>query len=153
VCVWNKLWTVTTLQLGNVDVNSSRSFISDNETSKTRTHFLHRFLCAFAKLRKSRTVLASSCLSDRMEELGAHWMDFRDIWCLSIFRKPVGKIQGSLNPDKNNGYFTRRPMYIYDNTSLNFSYDKKCLRHKCRENKSIHCMFSNFFPKNVPFMR
>jgi len=33
VCVKQTIWTITTRQLGNVDVNLSRSFISDNETS------------------------------------------------------------------------------------------------------------------------
>jgi hypothetical protein len=40
---------------------------------------------------------------------------------LSIFRKSVEKIQVSLKSDKNNGYFTWRPMYIYDYISLNSS--------------------------------
>jgi len=33
----------------------------------------------------------------------------------------VEKIQVSLKSDRNNGYFTSRPMYIYDNISLNSS--------------------------------
>jgi hypothetical protein len=41
-----------------------------------------------------------------------------DIWG---FFKSVEKIQVSLKSDKNNGYFTLRPMYIYDNVSLNSS--------------------------------
>jgi len=32
---------------------------------------------------------------------------------LSIFRKYVEKIQVSLKSDKNNGYFTWRPIYIF----------------------------------------
>jgi len=32
--------------------------------------------------------------------------------------KTVQKIQVSLKSDKNNGYFTRRPIYIYDHISL-----------------------------------
>ena len=36
-------------------------------------------------------------------------------WYLSTFRKIyVEKITLSLNSDKNNGYFTRRPRYVYD---------------------------------------
>jgi len=38
-----------------------------------------------------------------------------------IFRKSVEKIQVSLKYDKNNGYFTCRPMYIYGNISLSSS--------------------------------
>jgi hypothetical protein len=40
---------------------------------------------------------------------------------LCIFRTFVEKIEVSLRFDKNNGYFTRRPMYIYDNISLGSS--------------------------------
>jgi hypothetical protein len=39
---------------------------------------------------------------------------------LSIFFKSVEKIQVSLKSDKNNGYFTWKPMYIYD-ISLKYS--------------------------------
>jgi len=42
----------------------------------------------------------------------------------------VEKIQVSLKSDKNNGYFTLRPMYIYDNISLNSSQNKKCFQTK-----------------------
>jgi hypothetical protein len=56
-----------------------------------------------------------------MEHLGSHWTDFLEIWYLSIFRKSIEKIQMSLKPDKNNGYFTQKPMYIYDNISRNSS--------------------------------
>ena len=33
----------------------------------------------------------------------SHWTDFREILCLSIFRKSVEKIQVSLKSDDNNG--------------------------------------------------
>jgi hypothetical protein len=36
---------------------------------------------------------------------------------LFFFRKFFNKNQVSFNPDKNNGYITWRPMYIYDNIS------------------------------------
>jgi hypothetical protein len=39
----------------------------------------------------------------RMEQLCFHWMDFREIWYLSISPKSVEKIQVSLKPDKNDG--------------------------------------------------
>ena len=38
---------------------------------------------------------------------------FNEIWYSSIFSKSVKKIQVSLKFDKNNGYFTWWPMYIY----------------------------------------
>jgi hypothetical protein len=61
----------------------------------------------------------SVCLSVGVEQLGCHCTDFHKILYFSIFRNSVQKIQLSLKSDKNNGYFTWRPVYIYDNISLN----------------------------------
>jgi len=63
----------------------------------------------------------SVCTSVRMEQLGPHLIDFREILYLSVFRKPFGEIQFSLNSDKNNGYFTRRLLDIFDRISLSSS--------------------------------
>jgi hypothetical protein len=57
-------------------------------------------------------------LSIRMKQLGSHWTDFHEIWYLSIFQKCIEKIQVLLKSDKNNGYFTQRPIYKYDNILL-----------------------------------
>ena len=66
---------------------------------------------------------ASSYLSVRLyiriEKLGSHWTDFCGTWHLRIARKSVEKIQVSLKSDKNDVYFTRRPLHIYDSVSLN----------------------------------
>ena len=51
--------------------------------------------------------------SVRMEQLGSHLKDIREVWYLSIFRNSVEIIQVSLKSDKNKGYFTWRPIYIY----------------------------------------
>ena len=45
-----------------------------------------------------------------MEQIGYHYTDFHEIWYFIIFRTTVEKIQVSLKSDKNNGYFTRRPL-------------------------------------------
>jgi hypothetical protein len=85
------------------------------------------FLHAFAKLRKATINYAISVSlsvrpSFRVEQLSFHWRtDFLEIWYLSIFQKYVEKIQVCLKSGKNVGYFTWRPMYIYDNISLNSS--------------------------------
>jgi len=71
-------------------------------------------LGVFAELRKAIIKLHRVCLSVRMEQLGSHWMEFHHIWYMNIFRKSIEKIPVWLNSDKNNGYFTLRPMYIYD---------------------------------------
>jgi hypothetical protein len=59
------------------------------------------------------------CLTIRIEQLGSHQMDFHEICYLVIFGKSVEKIQHSFKSDKNNGYFTWGPSYVYDNISLN----------------------------------
>jgi hypothetical protein len=88
-------------------------------------------LGAFAKLRKATiSSIMSVCPSVRMEQLGSHWTDFYETLYLSIFLKSVEKIQVSLKFGKNNGYFTWRPVYIYDNISLNSSYNEKYFRQK-----------------------
>jgi hypothetical protein len=56
-----------------------------------------------------------------IEQFGPTEVDFREIWKSSIFRKSVDKIKVWLKFDKNNSYFTGRPMYIYDRISLKFS--------------------------------
>jgi hypothetical protein len=59
--------------------------------------------------------------SVRMEQLDSHWKDFHKIWSLNDFQNSVEKIQVSLKPDENNGYFIWRPTYIYDNILFNSS--------------------------------
>ena len=68
-----------------------------------------------------KSVCPSFCLSVRMEQFDSHWMDFFEISYLSIFQNYDEDIQVSLKPDRNNGYFTWRSIYIYDNISLRFS--------------------------------
>jgi hypothetical protein len=54
----------------------------------------------------------------RTEQLGFYYTDIDKISYLRLFRKSVKTIQVSLKSNKNNGYFTRRRFYIYNNTSL-----------------------------------
>jgi hypothetical protein len=101
-----------------------------------------------------KRLLAPSCLSARMEQIGSHWMDFHEILYFWIFRKSVEKIKVSLKSDKTNGYFIQIHMYIYDNISLNSSQNKKIFKQNLRENQNMHFMFKNvFFTKIVTFMR
>jgi len=67
---------------------------------------------------------------------------------LSTFRKFVEKVQDSLKSDNNNGYFTRRSMYIFDHISLNSTYNEKRFRQICKENQSTHLMFNDFSRKS-----
>ena len=71
----------------------------------------------------------------------------------SSFRKLVENIQVSSKSDKNNTYFTWITMCIYDNTSLNSSFNYKVYRQSCRENQNTYFIFSSFCPKMAEFMR
>jgi hypothetical protein len=85
-----------------------------------------RRLCKIAKChyclpRVCLSVCQSVLPSVRLEQLGSHWKDFRQILYLSIFRKSLEKIHVSLKSDKNNGYFKWKPIYTFDHTLLSFS--------------------------------
>ena len=88
-----------------------------------------------------------------VENFGFKWKCFYEIWYLCIFRKSVEKIQVSLKSDKNNGYFTWRPVHIFDHISLHSSWNVKHFRQNCREYQTTHIIFKTSFPKIVPFMR
>jgi hypothetical protein len=60
-------------------------------------------------------VTVSFVLSVCMAHQGSHWMDFHEIWYVSILYKSVEKIQVSLKSDTNSGYFTRTSINTYDN--------------------------------------
>jgi hypothetical protein len=86
-----------------------------------------------------------------MVQLGFHWTDFDETRCSNFYRKSVEKIQVSLKSDKNNGYFTWRRFDIFDDISLNSSYNEKCFRQKVVKRMKPHIfMFNNLFPKIAP---
>ena len=81
-----------------------------------------QFLGDFAKLPKgtiSFIICLSALLFVRIEQVGSHQKDFHETRNLITFRKYVEKIQVLLKSEKKNGYFTYRPMHIYDG---NFTY-------------------------------
>jgi hypothetical protein len=86
------------------------------------TSALAFILGAFAKLRKR--LLASSCLSVRMEQLLSPQSELS--WNLIFVY--FSKIQVSIKSDKNNGYLTWWQIYIY--ISLNSSWNEKRFRQK-----------------------
>jgi hypothetical protein len=70
------------------------------------------------------------------------------VWYFKIFRKYLDKFQVSLKPNNNNAHFTYRSKCIYDNNSLNSSYNGKCFRQVVyRKSKLILCAL-NFFRKS-----
>ena len=68
----------------------------------------------FAKSQKAIIFFVTSVwLSVRMEQLGSHWIDFHEIWYLSFFEYLSGNFTSFVKSDKNNGYFTGRPIYVF----------------------------------------
>jgi hypothetical protein len=69
-----------------------------------------------------RRVCSSVSPSARMEQPYSHRADFlNEILNLKVIPKYVEIIQVSLKSNKNNGYFTWRPIYICDHISLNYA--------------------------------
>ena len=143
-----------------------RYFLHKNKITITITHVLTEIcavlkvgfitstrgylLGAFADCEKR---LLASCLSVRMQQLCSHWTDFHGILYLGIFRKCVEKILSSSKSVMNNGYFTWRPMHIYDNIWIILRM-KNISDKRCRGNQNTQFIFNNFFPpKIVTFMR
>ena len=66
-----------------------------------------------------------------------------------MFKKSAEKIQVALKSAKNNGYFTRRPIYIYD-ISLHSSCNEKCFPDtSSKENQNTLFVFSKLFFGNL----
>jgi len=76
----------------------------------------------------------------RMEKLGSHWTDFYEIWYLGF----VEKIQVWLKSDKNNRYFTWRPINILI-MSGSVLLRMRSVSDETRDAQNPHFMFSNFF--------
>ena len=99
-----------------------------------------------AKLQKANI---NFVLSVHKQHLGYHWMDFHEILYLRIScPKSVEKIQVLLKSDKNNGYSTWRPIYIFDYRSLKSSQSEKGFRQNLLKKKNTHFILSSFFRKS-----
>ena len=81
-----------------------------------------------------------------MEKLSCHWKDFREIWCVRIFRKHMEKIEVWLKIEKNNWYFIWRPI-------AEFSLEWGMFQTEAVE-KIKHAFYVEqfFFSKILPFM-
>ena len=113
--------------------------------SRNDSCLIYQFLAALAKLRASSYSFRPSirpCGKTRLP-LDVFWLN---VMFQLFFRKFVEKVELSLKPDRNNGYFTWRSFHIYDNM-------RNALDKRCRENQNTHFVFNNSFPKVMPFMR
>jgi hypothetical protein len=90
----------------------------------------------------------SVCLSFRMQYLGSHLTDFREIWYYSTFRNSVQKIQDSLKPDKNNGYFKWSQIYVFDHISAHLFLEWEMFHTKFVEKIKTHIFEFNNLKKN-----
>ena len=120
------LATVTQLHLGADKHQPVPRYVwyMQYRTQWARWHTCNRLalfslLGAFVKLRKASIsfVMFIFC-PPAWKQFGSHWTDFHEVSYFIIWRKSVEGVQFSLNTDKNNGYFTRRSAYIYDNTVI-----------------------------------
>jgi len=84
---------------------------------KIAKRFISIFMSARPSVRPHWTTRLPLNNLAAIEQLGCHWTDFHEIWCLRIVWQSVAKIQVSLKSDENNGYFTRRPINIFDHIS------------------------------------
>jgi hypothetical protein len=75
--------------------------------------------------------------------------DFHEIWYTSIFKKSVDRVKVSLTSDKNNWYFTWRPIYIYHHISILL-----IMRNVLNiiEKTKTCFIFNKFFLKILPFI-
>ena len=90
----------------------------------------YAFFGKFTKLRKATISFVMSVRPSAWNNsapTGRIFMKF-DIWL--FFENSVGKVQVSINSDKNNRYLTWRPIYIFDHISLNSSWNEKRFTQK-----------------------
>ena len=121
----------------------------------SKARWICRFLGSFTKLRKATIsfFIMSVCPSVRIEQLGSHWTDFHEIWCSRIFQNHREKIRVSLQSDKNNGYFTRRTIYIFLSYLAQLFLEWEMFQTKVIQKIKTHFVFNNFSWNIVPFMR
>jgi hypothetical protein len=90
-------------------------------------------------------VCPSVRLSVQMKQLGSHWTDFNEISYLSIFRISFEVRHVTFNSNKNNAYFTWKPVYIFLIIARSFLFKMKNISDKiCWENQNALFWFDNF---------
>jgi hypothetical protein len=109
-------------------------------------------VCAFAKLRKAIVIFMSVRLSpwNNTTPIGRIVIKF---WYLSIFRKSVEKIKVPLELNKNNGYFTWRPIYVILVSRSVLRTMKSISDKSCIENQKTNLLFDFFYRKIMLFVR
>jgi hypothetical protein len=75
-----------------------------------------------------------------MQQTGSHYTEYMLFYIWGFFAS-VEKTEVWIKPDKNNGYFKRRLIYI-----MNYSHNHVSGRN-CRENQNTHFIFAIFSRK------
>jgi len=83
-----------------------------------------------------------------MQQFSSHSTNFDEFWYCSIFRKFIDKIQISLKWDKNDRYFTRRSIHIFDHILLVILRMRNVSDAGCRENQYTQFMINTFVFEN-----
>jgi hypothetical protein len=106
-----------------------------------------QFLGAIGKLRKATICFVMSvCLSVRpstRNNSAPTGRLFMKIHILVFVETLRWKIPALLISDKNSGYFTSRPICIYDHISLKYSYNENFSDKSCIQNQDTYFVFSN----------
>jgi len=101
---------------------ATRSFETSGPRARWRSNTFFSFIAELTLNVWKLTRTETSCVLE-----GFSWK-----LIFGYFRKSFEKNHVSLKSDKNDGYFIRRRVYIYNN-SLNTSYNGKCFRQKVVE--------------------
>ena len=91
-----------------------------NDDARSKLHPFVLFSC-IRKTAISDNYHRHTSLSVCTHELDSHLTDFFEIWYIRRYRKCAEKIPVSLQSDKNNRYFTWRPLYIFGHISSSSS--------------------------------
>ena len=74
-----------------------------------------QILGTFANLRRGNVSFIMSVRPPARNSAAATGQIFHEIWYVSILRKYVEEFEVSLKSDRNNGYLTWTPVYVYNN--------------------------------------
>jgi hypothetical protein len=127
---------------------------------KARTNFnlgkeltMRYTLDAYAKLRKVTISFFMYVRRSVRPSAGNNWTDCHEILYLNIFTKYVEEFKVSLKSNKNNGHFTRKPIYNFDHIALS-SENEKMFQTKVVEKIKTHILCPRTPPpKIVTFIR
>ena len=92
---------------------------------------------------RERRLLASSCLSVRMEQFDSHYMDCHDIYYFMMLKKSVDKIQVSLKSDRITGNLHEK-QYTFFITPRSMHLIMRNISDKFVREIKAHSLFNNF---------